>query len=1108
MLTLLLARGGMDVRGELLERMGRSEAGRRVLLVPEQYSHETERALCKGLGNRGARACEVLSFTRMSARVADVAGGGAAPTLDGAGRMLLLYRALRQVSDLLSSYRASSRRPAFLEGLLASIDECRSYGVTPSALTAAGDQLGGLSGDKLRDIGLIYDAYEGLTARLMADPRARLDKLARGLKDSRWAEGREVWIWGFTDFTPQQGAVLEQLLCQTDVTVALTCDPDDPSDIFEPARRSAAWLERLAKEAGVGAQREVLCRPLERHPSLIHLERSLFAVSAAPWAGECAVVRAALPTPRQEVEWAAAEMRRLAREEGYRWRDMALCARDFAPYEGLVDSVMARYGVPVFLSTVTDVLQKPVLALVTAALGAAGREYPQEEMLRYLKTGLTGLTEEEGDELENYVLTWDIRGGTWRRQRDWDMHPEGYGRSFSDEQRQKVAWLDGLRRRVMAPLERLRENRDRTGKGHALALYGFLEGIDLPRRLAERAAALEERGEAKLAAEYRQLWDILAGGLEQCALLLGDMELELEEFARLFSLALSQYTVGTIPVSLDRVSAGDAPRMAGKRVKVLFFLGADSTALPNCAPAPGLFSDRERERLADLDIQLAPRRGDKLQRELTIVYETCCLPGDRLYVSYAAADGAGGEQVASFLWKRLAQLFPEADGPELGGAEDSRLSAPGPATELAAEDARVAGALSALPGYGERVERICSAAHWRRGRLSPQAVRALYRGSVSMSATRLELYNSCRFAHFLKYDLKAKPRERAVFQATDYGTFVHGVLEGVLGRALREEGGLERLCADAGLRQLWAREEADRYEREALSGLEEESARFRHIFRRMKQAAAAVVDSVAEELAASDFIPTHLELGFGEGRELPPLELGGAVRLKLNGAVDRVDSWVSGGKRYVRVVDYKTGKKKFEFSDVADGRGLQMLLYLFALRREGRQVLGPEEVIPAGVLYIPARSPVVNGKRSMSDQEVERARREELRRCGLVLDDGAVLRAMEHGEDEDSRFLPTGGSGRSRGDWLVSGEELDALDGHITRTLERVAAGLAAGDIAAAPYWHDEKKNACRYCKYAAACHFEESCGDHVRLRRALSGAEFWQRLRGEEGEHGSGADR
>ena len=1103
MLTLLYSRGGQDVRGELLERMSRSGADRRILLVPEQYSHELERALCRTLGNAGARSCEVLSFTRLWSRVSEVAGGGAVPVLDEGGRMLMLYRALRQVGDLLKNYKVSSRKPAFLNGLMASIDECRSYSVTPEELMEAGEELAGPQGEKLRDIGLIYSAYEALAAKGQMDSRTRLDRLAKALEDTRWAAGREIWMWAFDEFTVQEQKVLRQLLRQAPVTVALSGDPADRSDIFDPVRRTEKTLLRLAESEGVSVKRERVFRPAPRKDSLAFLEENLFADDCGVWEGSCDVVRMTAPDPRQEVEWTAAEILRLVREEGYRFRDIAVCARSFAAYGGLAESVFPRYSVPVFLSAKSDVLQKPVLALVTAALAAVADNYPYDEMFRYLKTGLTGLTEEERDLLENYVLTWDIKGGTWARQKAWDMHPDGYGQQLKEEHTALLARLDDIRRRVIAPLEALRRNPDRTGRGQALALYRMLENIDLPRRLEERAAALESRGDLKTAAEYRQLWDILARVLEQCALLLEDIELEPEEFSRLFSLALGQYDVGTIPVSLDRVTAGDATRMAGREIKVLFLLGADSASIPSCPPETGLFNDLDREALVGRDVHLGPLQKDRLQRELTIVYDTCALPQERLYVSYAAGDGANGERTPSFLYQRLGVLFPDGEEGRPDSGRTYRLAAADPALELVGEREDVAAALWALPGYQQRVDRIRSAAQWRRGRLSHKGVATLYGGTVPMSATRLDLYNSCHFSHFMKFGLEAKPRQKAKFRPSDYGTFIHAVLEEVLTKGLELPGGIRALAEDESLCRSITAQAIDRYEREELGGLEGETARFRHTFSRMKQSAQAVADSVVGELASSDFEPTFFELGFGRGQTLPPLEVYKGIRLRLTGFVDRVDSWVKDGKRYLRVVDYKTGKKAFEFSDVADGRGLQMLLYLFALRREGQTLFGPEELVPAGVLYVPARNPVVNGDRAMTDEDIAAAQQKELKRKGLVLDDQTVLDAMEH-TDGDYKYLPIGSVGRTKHDYLVSPEQMDVLDDYLTHSLEGVADQLAQGNIDADPYWHDKEKNACRWCDYAAACHFEECCGDKARRRRALTAGEFWEDLKRKEGDgHG-----
>ena len=1098
MLTLLYHRGGQDALGGLLERMGRSKARKNLLIVPEQCSHESERAMCAALGNSASMTCEVLSFTRLAGRLADACGGGAAPMLDGGGRMLLMYAALQQIADSLTVYRSPSRKPAFLTGLLATVDECRSYRVSPDDLIAAGEELGGRQGDKWRDLGLICAAYQSLESQSAADPRGRLDRAAHQLQESRWADGMAVFVHGFTDFTPQEEAILAQLMAQGDVTVSLLCDPKDGSDIFRPALRCANRLKRMARDSALLVKEEQLSRPLPVHPSLAFLEQNLFGgEGVAPFEGPCAVTRVRAADPRQEVEWCAAEVLRLLREEGCRCREIAVCARRLDGYGELIESVFARYGIPVFLSAMEDVLQKPVLALVTSALAAAAEDYPYEELFRYLKTGLTDLTDEERDLLENYVLTWDIRGGTWTREKPWDMHPEGYGLPFSEEQAALVERIDSIRRKVIAPLEALRKNPDKTGRGRALALYQLLEDIGLPKRLARRAESLERRGDLNTAAQYRQLWDILVGGLEQCALLLNDTELELDEFSRLFSLVLSQYDVGAIPVSLDRVAVGDAPRIAHRDgLKTLFLLGADSGAIPDCTPSPGLFSDRDRDGLALHAIELAPRQEDKLRREMTIAYETCVRPTEKLYVSYAAGSG-DSEKAPSFLFHRLEALFPGERVVDAAAAS-ARLAAPDAALELAGGDKNLADLLRRIPGLDGRVDRLDRARAWRRGALSPAAVTALFGAAVPMSATRLDLYNSCHFSHFMRFGLDAKPRQPAKFRPTDYGTFVHAVLEGTL-RAAGEQN--VPLDDGAAIRAL-ARDAADRFEAETLSGLEDEPARFRWMFRRMKESALAVTDSVCAELAVSDFDPVAFELKFGPGKTLPPVEVRNGVTLRLNGAVDRVDCWVHGGRRYLRVIDYKTGKKTFDFTDVEDGRGLQMLLYLFTLAREGGDLFGPEEIVPAGVLYVPARDPVVDGDRAMSDADVQKARSRQLRRQGLVLDDPDVIAAMERTSGDGCRFLPVDG----RGEATVSPEQMELLDGYVTQALNKAAGELAAGDIDADPFWHNAGHNACRWCDYRAACHFEEECGDRYRYRRGISAAEFWNRHArrdGEEDGHG-----
>ena len=479
-----------------------------ILIVPEQHSHSMERQLCAIGGSRVSLFAEVLSFTRLANRVFSVYGGLAAPALDGGGRLLLLCAALKSVAPELRVYQRPSRKPAFLSGLLATVDELKTCCITPEQLWTAGEESGGGEGDKLRDLSLIYGAYEAMTARQGADPRDRLTRLAEALTREDWAVGKDFYLDAFTDFTPQERAVLSALLGKANsVTVALTCDKLEEDEggagIFSPARRTARQLLRLAQERGVSREIEVRAGGAgPKTAALAHLEGQLFAPRPAPYEGaveELTLLKA--NSPYSEVEWTAAEILRLVREEGYRFRDIAVCARSLEGCGSLVETIFARYGVPVFLSRMSDILQKPILALITSALEAASGGYRYDDVFRYLKTGLTGLSAEDVDLLENYVLKWSLEGSAWTGARDWANHPRGYGLPFSEGDRALLARLNTLRRQVAQPLEGLRKNPDKTGRGQAIALYTFLEAAGVPERLAQRRS--EERRVGK---ECRSRW--------------------------------------------------------------------------------------------------------------------------------------------------------------------------------------------------------------------------------------------------------------------------------------------------------------------------------------------------------------------------------------------------------------------------------------------------------------------------------------------------------------------------------------------------------------------------------------------------------------------------
>ena len=1113
MLKVILGRAGSGKTRAVLEGICRQPQQRRqVLIVPEQQSHQAERALCRAGGDGVSLYAEVLSFSRLANRVFLEAGGLGETELDQGGRLLLMYGAVKSLTGQLTVYARPSKRPAFLESLLATVDELKSCQADPADLVRAGEETGGSEGDKLRDLGLICGTYQAMAAQVALDPRDRLTRVAEKLTTCPWGRDKDIWLDGFTDFIPQQREVLRLLMTQAhSMTVTLTCDhleeDEGGTGIFSPARRTAAKLMKLAREAGISCEVENLAGDCpSKSDALNYLERSLFSPEAVrSQKAEGAVELFSAATARSEVEWTAARIRALVREEGLRYRDIAVVARDFAAYQPLIQSVFPRYQVPVFASAMTDILEKPVLTLVTGALETVAGGYRYDDVFRYIKTGLTGLGQEDQDLLENYVLKWNLRGSAWTQKKPWSQHPRGYGYPMTEEDEALLARVDRSRRQVAQSLENLRKNPRETGVGQAIALYTFLEEIGLPQRLQERMEGLRQRGENALAEEYRQLWDILCGALEQCAQLLGETPMELEEFAALFRLVLSQYDVGAIPVSLDQVTAGETTRNTGQRVKVLFLLGAEDNAIPMVGAAPGLLTDDDRSLLSGYGLELEQSGRELLYREMTTVYLTCARPTQKLVVSWPNQGPGGEERRPCFVVERLRLLFSDL---AVTAEEDLRgcfrYTAPLPALEQAGRSRQVHDALAAMEGYAPLVARLDRARSWQRGKLSHRAVERLYGKRVPMSASRMDQYRSCHFGYFMRYGLQAQPRKPAGFTAPEYGTFVHYVLEHVLQDDLFSQTALPGFEEDQTqdvkerLRAL-TQQAVDQYVQEELGGLEHQSERFRYLFQRLLHSVQAVVDNVAEELFSSQFRPISFELGFGSGKDLPPVELTvDGVTLSVSGFVDRVDGWEKDGKLYLRVVDYKTGRKSFDLTEVFNGLGLQMLLYLFTLEDRGEEFYG-KPVEGAGVLYLPARDAIIKGTRSMPQDQWRKLMDKELTRSGLVLDDPAVLSAMEEPGEKGYRFLPLKVSkttGAITGEALATAERLGRLGRHIQTVLEEICGELSQGNIDAAPYWRGAEKNACRWCDYAAACHFEEGRGhDCRRWLATVKSKEFWQRL-------------
>ena len=1122
-MRILIGRGGSGKTARILSEIGAAaaqERGKQILIVPELFSHAFERRMAEMTGNIAARTAEVLSFSRLALRVFAETGGLADRSLTAAGRLLTLYEAIRRVDAGLTVYAGIADRPAMAREVLDVLDEFQTCAVRPEELFETAEKTGEdrALAAKLLDLGQIYTAYARLCDESLPDPRSVLDRLADDLPHSTILKNTKVYIDAFASFTAQEVRVIDCMLAMgVNLTCCVTCDPDQP-EVFVSGCKTVRMLQRMAKQHG-GTAEIIKCTSEHVRPhDLAVLEQDgLIPGGAAEESDGVSVQIVHAANPFEECTHAAALIRRMMRQTGARWRDFAVVSRSMDSYTALLQMAMDHYDVPVYMSEKTDLLRKPPLALVTGALTAVANGMRAEDVLGCFKTGLCALTPDETDRLENYAFTWQIRGGAWER--EWTEHPGGYGAQWDDVSREELAALNDLRIRAITPFGELREQLKaaETAGDCARALYDFLEKQSVPVHIEARAEAHETAGRLQLADEYRQLWEIVVSALEEVVWVCGETPMRAGRFAELLPLVLKEYSVGTIPVALDRVTCGEISRVCFQPVKYLIVLGCNDGAFPK-APAPtAVLTENDRTALDALGLPLQAFGAERMLMEQETIYKAIACPTAQLVLLLHRTGGDGHESRPSYL---IGQFRSRLSGVVEYTADSALdcLEAEAPAVELACTAKLCGGAAAraAFREYGgdERVERALAQHHARGPLTERDTIDGLFGQRIQLTASRADKYRSCPFAYYMDYGLRAKPRRQARFSAPETGTFIHYVLEMVLREVNEHPEGLN-MPDDAVLRAM--RRYIRTYVEEELGGLENKTARFRYLFGRLCKDMEQIIRSVLDELRASDFRPIDHELDFSLRGDLPPVQVReGDTEVTLSGKVDRVDGYIRDGKLHIRVMDYKSGKKAFSLSDIWYGLNMQLLIYLFALQDKGleryklRLTEELDEIVPAGVLYVPARDVLPDTERAATDETLDAMRESALRRSGLLTEDMDVLEAMEHGLRGKGRFIPvsvkypkptkknpdSAGELQLKQSSVADLARFGKLARHTRKRLLEIGQELRSGTVEAHPSEHGGRRY-CEWCEFRSACRFDETMGDKTQIFKKLKDEEVWERLEG-----------
>lgn len=1075
MLQLILGKDWTANTDEVLCRVSedvRQRRGGRILLVPELVSHDMERRLCAAAGDTSSRYAEVLSFTRLARRVSDSVGVASLDCLDNGGRVVAMAAAARQLHSRLKAYAAVETKPEFLTQLVDAVDEFKRCCITAEDLQLASHRTEGVLAQKLEELSLLLEAYDALCQRGKRDPRDQMSWVLEELEDSTFAKDHVFYIDGFPDFTRQHMAILEHLIRESpQVIVSLNCDCVASKQMaFEKAGTTAAEIVKCATRMGIPVKMTLLSQ--EQTP-LTLIRDSLF--QGKIWQDTSAAEHLRLYTYAsvyQECRGTAMKIMELVRR-GARYRDISVVCSDMTAYKPVIGLVFRRLGIPVYLSGTEDVLNKGAVTTVLAALDAVLSGLEQKAVLRYLRSVLSPLSSEQCDLVENYAVIWGVTGNRWKEK--FQNHPEGLSGNWTPSAQKRIDRIEQARQLSLEPLFKLQK-----GLGEAVcladqvsALYAFFEDIHLASRLGRLSDELDRSGDNRSAQIMNQLWEILIAAMEQLYDVLGRTQWDSEAFQRLFTLLLSQYDVGTIPTVLDSVTVGSVSAMRCQREKHLFVLGASEGSLPGYGGSNGVLTDQERVALRKMDVPLTGGALEGIQAEFAEVYGVFCGASETISVSCSSGQ-------PSYVFRRLAELaggecaldvsvVPTPDAQDAAGVL-VKCGKPDAADEL--------GILSEYSDVSRKKD-------YELGSVSPDHITGLYGDQLTLSASQVDRQAECRLSYFLKYGLRARERKEATVDPAEFGTYVHAVLENTA-RDVMAQGGFHQVSLEDTL--AIAKKYSDEYAKEHFSQLD--SQRMEYLFRRNMQELDLVVQELWEELSTGSYAPVDFELHFGGDGKMPAIEIPSQkMAAQLQGFVDRVDAFEVSGVDYFRVVDYKTGKKDFDYCDVFNGVGLQMLLYLFALEQEGQSLFGDKR-IPAGVQYFPARVPYVSLDGAAEDEEKDR--RSNWKRRGLLLNDELSIKAMDPDEDMNRLSCKRKKDGTLVGD-LADRSQLKMLRQYVFNVLGKMVDEIASGRVDPNPYTRGTSHDACAFCPYGAVCH--KQCVEGRRNYKAMSPQRFWDEI-------------
>ena len=1091
------------------------------VIVPEQFTMQTQKALVEMHPGKGILNIDILSFERLAYRVFEETGGGNRKVLEDTGKSMVLQKMVQQHRKELDYLGSQMNKPGYLDEVKSLVSEFMQYDIKEDDLEKmkekAKDQA--LLEMKLKDVGVLYQSFkEFLKGHYMTGEEV-MDVLLKQLPFSKKLKGAELLFDGFTGFTPIQVNVIRELLVIADrVCVTVTMDeredaftPGKPHQLFFMSKQMIRTLARLTKNLDDPVYLKLSGKSrFSQAPAMQFLEKNIFRYRKGTYEKEQQEIQIfAAASPLEEMREAARRMAQLVRTCGYRYGEIAVITGNLEEYARLASQVFEEADIPYFIDEKHSVLMNPFVEYLRAAMEMAVQGFPYESVFRYLRCGMSEVTREQADKLENYVLALGIRG-----YRKWS---EKWVRVYRGMEADQIQELNEIREVFAEEVKGLADGfctGKKTVEEYCRILYEFILKSNVWQKLKKQEQNFKDTGDKAMEKEYNQIYGIVMDLLDKMVEILGNETVSRQEFRQLLETGLSQAKVALIPPSIDQVMVGDMERSRLKDIKALFFVGVNEGNIPKSTQTGGILSELDRDFFKEQGVELAPGPKELMNMQRFYLYLNMTKPREQLILSFSDTNAKGEGISPAYLIGSIRGLYPKLEIERAGesGAARSSVSGAGMKNEtgsgngeycypenpeagislflekLAGEtgkDHEILDQTDAMFGelyswylrdskYHDKVQKLVQSAFAGKPKdiISQSVAKALYGEISPYSATRLERFAACAFAHFLQYGMKLTERVEYEFKAMDMGNVMHEALES-FAEVVRKRG-LKWTELTEQERNEIADECLNNIVADYGNTVLKSSARNEYMIERTRRILRRTVWALQKQLEQGEFQPEGFEVTFGGGR------------------IDRVDIMEDQNKVYVKVIDYKTGNTSFDLVYLYHGLQLQLMIYLDGALKVEQKKYPDKEIVPAGVFYYNIKDPMIQEKIDADVEAVSAGLMKELKMNGLVQADAELVRRMDNSLGSIPVAFNKDGSFRKNSS-VADRAQFTVLGRYVRTKIEKIRSSILEGDARVSPY-ELGKKNACTYCPYMTVCGFDRKLsGYEFRRLKNFSDEELWK---------------